>query len=73
MTTSMICASHSPLLYCYAKEPDDWEDMQKAFATRERAAQGSTGRAPVDRIPADFPPLARRAGIEGFAVVEFGP
>jgi len=39
MTTSMICASHSPLLYCYAKEPDDWEDMQKAFATRERAVQ----------------------------------
>jgi len=39
MTTSMICASHSPLLYCYAKEPDDWEDMQRAFATRGRAAQ----------------------------------
>lgn len=35
----MICASHSPLLYCYAKEPDDWEDMQRAFATRGRAAQ----------------------------------
>lgn len=39
MTTSMICASHSPLLYCYAKEPDDWEDMQNAFAARERAAR----------------------------------
>jgi len=39
MTTSMICASHSPLLYCYAKEPDDWESMQNAFAARERAAQ----------------------------------
>ena len=35
----MICASHSPLLYCYAKEPDDWEGMQNAFAARERAAQ----------------------------------
>ena len=23
MTTSMICASHSPLLYCYAKAPED--------------------------------------------------
>ena len=39
MTTSMICASHSPLLYCYAKEPDDWDGMQNAFAARERAAQ----------------------------------
>lgn len=39
MTTSMICASHSPLLYCYAKEPDDWDDMQNAFAAREQAAQ----------------------------------
>ena len=35
----MICASHSPLLYCYAKEPDDWDGMQNAFAARERAAQ----------------------------------
>ena len=35
----MICASHSPLLYCYAKEPDDWDDMQNAFAAREQAAQ----------------------------------
>ena len=35
----MICASHSPLLYCYVKEPDDWDDMQNAFAAREQAAQ----------------------------------
>jgi len=39
MTTAMVCASHSPLLYCYAKAPDDWEAMQAAFAEREKAAQ----------------------------------
>ena len=39
MTTAMICASHSPLLYCYAKAPKDWDAMQLAFASREKAAQ----------------------------------
>lgn len=39
MTTSLICASHSPLLYCYAKEPDDWEALQTAYRAREKAAQ----------------------------------
>ncbi len=35
----MICASHSPLLYCYAKAPDDWEALQAAFKARQEAAQ----------------------------------
>ncbi len=39
MTTSLICASHSPLLYCYAKAPDDWEALQAAFRAREEAVQ----------------------------------
>lgn len=39
MTTSLICASHSPLLYCYAKEPDDWDALQTAYRKREAAAQ----------------------------------
>ena len=39
MTTSLICASHSPLLYCYAKAPDDWDALQAAFRAREEAAQ----------------------------------
>ena len=39
MTTSMICASHSPLLYCYAKAPDDWDALQVAYRAREAAAQ----------------------------------
>ena len=38
MTTSLICASHSPLLYCYAKPPEDWDALQAAYAERERAA-----------------------------------
>ena len=39
MNTSLICASHSPLLYCYAKPPEDWDALQAAYAERERAAQ----------------------------------
>ena len=35
----MICASHSPLLYCFAKAPDDWEALQAAFKVRQEAAQ----------------------------------
>ena len=37
MTTSLVCASHSPLLYCYTREPGDWEGLQQAFAARAQA------------------------------------
>ena len=37
MTTSLVCASHSPLLYCHAREPEDWEGLQQAFAERAQA------------------------------------
>ncbi len=36
MGTSLICASHSPLLFCFKKEPEDWEKLQRTF--KERAA-----------------------------------
>ncbi len=39
MTTSLVCASHSPLLYCYARAPKDWEELQAAFRAREEAVQ----------------------------------
>jgi len=31
MSTAMVCASHSPLLHCYSKEPERWEDLQRAY------------------------------------------
>jgi len=34
MTTALLCASHSPLLYCFAKEPEQWEALQAAFDAR---------------------------------------
>ena len=37
MSTLLICASHSPLLYCFDKAPDDWENLQQAFRDREQA------------------------------------
>ena len=30
MNTAMVCASHSPLLHCYRKEPADWAALQQA-------------------------------------------
>ncbi len=35
------------------------------------AKPSNSFRTPVSRIPAEFPPAARAAGIEGFSVVEF--
>jgi 2,3-dihydroxyphenylpropionate 1,2-dioxygenase len=37
MSSYLTCVSHSPLLYCYDKEPDDWEALQNAFREREQA------------------------------------
>jgi len=37
MTTSLVCASHSPLLYCHAREPEHWDGLQQAFAARAQA------------------------------------
>ena len=39
MNTFLTCASHSPLLYCYDKEPDDWDALQKAYAERQQAVK----------------------------------
>jgi len=30
MNTVLVCASHSPLLHCYSKEPESWQALQEA-------------------------------------------
>lgn len=37
MNTRLICASHSPLLYCYKKEPERWQELQDAFKAQSEA------------------------------------
>ena len=37
MKSFLTCASHSPLLYCFDKEPDDWEALQQAYTERAGA------------------------------------
>ena len=37
MHTRLICASHSPLLYCFKREPKDWQQLQQAFADEAQA------------------------------------
>ncbi len=39
MSTKLVCASHSPLLYCYAREPDDWNALQAAMQASAEAVQ----------------------------------
>ena len=41
-------------------------------SARVRALSGSSLRTPLNRTPVVYPPLAFRAGISGYAVVEFG-
>lgn len=37
MKSSLICASHSPLLYCFKKEPQEWSALQRTFKERAEA------------------------------------
>ncbi len=37
MNTRLLCASHSPLLYCYKKEPERWAELQQAFTAQAEA------------------------------------
>jgi len=53
-------------------EQSDPERARWMRAVEERASVASNLRTPVEREPARFPPLPRTAGIEGYAVVEFG-
>lgn len=39
MKTRLICASHSPLMYCYKKEPEHWGDLQAAFNEQKQAIE----------------------------------
>lgn len=39
---------------------------------RERIDAQTARRTPIDRVPVEFPPLARAVGIDGYAVLEFG-
>ena len=37
MKTRLICASHSPLLYCYKKEPERLAELQRCFEAQSEA------------------------------------
>lgn len=37
MKTRLICASHSPLLYCYKKEPQRLAELQRCFTVQSEA------------------------------------
>ena len=35
----LVCASHSPLLYCYARKPERYDEIEEVFATRRAAIE----------------------------------
>lgn len=37
MKSRLICASHSPLLYCFKKEPERWQELQSSFKEQTEA------------------------------------
>ena len=37
MKSRLICASHSPLLHCYKKEPERWQELQESFQAQREA------------------------------------
>lgn len=39
MNTRLVCASHSPLMFCYKKEPEQWEELQAAFKEQATAVE----------------------------------
>ena len=43
-----------------------------AESARDRVDLSKLNRTPIDRVPVQFPPLAKATGIKGYAIVEFG-
>ena len=39
MQSSLICSSHLPLMFCYAREPEGWDDLQRVFSERRDAIE----------------------------------
>ena len=37
MQSRMVCASHSPLMFCYKKEPQRWNELQQAIKAQHDA------------------------------------
>lgn len=53
-------------------QADDPEFLPRVEEAARRATRPSTPREPSVRTAAHYPPVARAAAVEGFAVVEFG-
>jgi len=50
----------------------DPDYAQWVNGAEQRASSDTSARTPIERVPAEFPPAARAAGVDGYAVVEFG-
>ncbi|HEB91052.1 MAG TPA: energy transducer TonB [Deltaproteobacteria bacterium] len=62
-------------LHALKQEEADPDRARRAEAARKRRESGAMegpGRTPIERVPAEYPPLARATGLEGYVVVEFG-
>lgn len=62
-------AERTRILMLIEQDPDYAKWTNDA---RERIHTEKRKRTPIDRIPVEFPPLAKVTGVEGYAIVEFG-
>lgn len=62
-------AERTRVLKLIENNPDYLERINTA---RDRVDPQKPRRTPVDRVPVEFPPLAKATGIDGYAVIEFG-
>ena len=53
-----------------AQEDPEWERW--VLDAAKRADPRAKTRTPIERVPAEFPPLAHASNVEGYTVVEFG-
>lgn len=51
---------------------DDPNFVDWTRAAKDRAKADAPQRTPIDRVPVEFPPLAKATGIDGYAVIEYG-
>jgi TonB family protein len=62
-------AERTRILMLIEQDPDYAKWTNDA---RERIDPKKRKRTPIDRIPVEFPPLAKATGVGGYAIVEFG-
>ncbi len=72
---SWAAADARERLHALKRQEEDPGYARRAEAAKKRRESGeamNSGRTPIERVPAEYPPLARATGLEGYVLIEFG-